>query len=70
MFGKVPVRGPLFIRHKDIMMVRNIQATAASQLMKTMRAAYGKAPHQKITVREFAEYLDVPIEEVLRRMGY
>ncbi len=70
MSRKVPIRGPLFIRHKDVMRVCDLKETAASDLIKTMRAAIGKAPHQKITVSEFADYHGVPLDEVLRRMGY
>jgi len=60
--------GRLFIQVQDVMNVMGYAKTAAYQRLHTIKAAYGKLPHQRVTVKEFAEYEGIPIAEVRKRM--
>jgi hypothetical protein len=49
---------------KDVSVILGIGDDTARKILKTIKVAYGKAPHQSVTIREFCEYEDLPYDEV------
>ncbi|MCW8312053.1 hypothetical protein K7A41_12535 [Sphingobacterium sp. InxBP1] len=58
----------LCISPKDIALVLDLSPSQAQRKYRQAKDAYGKARHQQLTVREFAEYYDLPLEEILERL--
>jgi hypothetical protein len=38
--------------------------------MQTIKDALSKKPHQIITIREFCEYFDLQVNEVIEKMNF
>lgn len=59
---------PLFITIPHIMKAKQCERSAASKTMRAMRDIFKKERHQQVTVMECALYLDVDMEELLKRI--
>lgn len=58
----------LVISPKDIAMVLDTSVRNARRKYQQARDAYGKAPHQMLTIYEFSEYYGIPIEDIIDRL--
>jgi len=58
----------LIILPHDVSAITGKGIRHSQRLLRTIRDAYGKAPHQVVSVREFAEYVGLDVEEVKQVM--
>ena len=56
----------LFLSTKDIEVLNQVTDRTARTYLKKMRTVFDKEPYQPITVAEYATYMNVPEEDVLR----
>lgn len=59
----------LFLSTKDIEVLHQVTSRTARSIMKKIRTVFEKAPHQPITVAEYAIYMNVPEEDVHRALN-
>lgn len=63
-FYSMQKRSGIFLSLKDIMLICGCKQTAAWRLRQTIKDALQKKKHQKITLKEFADYEGVSICEL------
>jgi hypothetical protein len=61
---------PLILRNKDICIIFDCSPATSSRKMQTIKDALSKKPHQIITIREFCEYFDLQVNEVIEKMNF
>jgi len=54
---------------KEITIILGKSYTHSCQLVRTIKAAYGKSSYQPITIKEFCEYMDLPYEEIFNMIN-
>ncbi len=54
----------LIIQPHDVCVIMGKSKRQAQRLLQTIRDALGKAPHQPVSVKEFAEYMALDLEDV------
>ncbi len=59
----------LIIQSPDVCIITGKSKRQAQRLLQTIRDALGKAPHQPVSVKEFAAYMALDLEEVERVVG-
>lgn len=57
----------LCVYPKDISLLLGLSERHARRLLQQIKDAYGKRPHQYVSFQEFAQYTDLPLEEVVKR---
>ncbi len=57
----------LFLTTKDVESITGRSARSSRNLILTIKDAYqlGNIRHRQITINEFSQYMDLPIEEIL-----
>ncbi|WP_270087380.1 hypothetical protein [Sphingobacterium sp. SYP-B4668] len=58
----------LCVNAKDVAAILDLSTRQAQRKYQQAKDAHGKAKHQHLTVREFATYYGLPLEEVLERL--
>lgn len=53
---------------KDISTLLGISQRHARRLFRQIKDAYNKEPHHYVSIAEFAEYTNLPIEEIKKRL--
>lgn len=61
---------PLFIYPADVRILTRKSDRHAQQVLQIIRELLGKERHQGVTVAEYADYMGISVEEVLRCLGY
>ncbi len=59
----------LILSPKDICVVMGISERHARRLFRNIKDAYGKKAHHLVTVSEFAQYTDIPAEDIRKILG-
>jgi hypothetical protein len=54
----------LYIYPKDVMHITGKSLRTAQAILRRVKRAIGKLPHQPITFREFADYMNIRLEDV------
>lgn len=56
---------PLIIHNKDVQKILQCNPATATRKIKLLRDAFRKKTHQLVTVKEFCNYYDLPLKEVM-----
>lgn len=59
---------PLYMGIKEIAGLHQVTPRTAWTIAKKIKLAFGKETHQPITVSEYALYMNVPEDDVLRAL--
>lgn len=59
----------LIILPHDVSRITGKGIRQSQRVLQVIRDAHGKAPHQAVSIREFAEYIGLEVEEVEKVVG-
>lgn len=57
----------LIVYPKDLCVLLGLSERHARRVLSQIKDVYGKLPHQYVTFQEFAQYTDLPLDEVIKR---
>tara|TARA_R110000868_G_scaffold145208_1_gene365347 strand:+ start:2324 stop:2545 length:222 start_codon:yes stop_codon:yes gene_type:complete len=55
---------------KEISVILGKSMTYSRNLVRTIKDAYQKSPHQLITIKEFCDYMDLPYADIFNMINH
>lgn len=57
-------RGRIYIYPKDVMQITGKSLRTCQDIITRIKRVFGKLPHQHVTFREFADYMNIRLEDI------